>query len=63
MCKKKNIEDINAMTIGADIISVNNEYGHYEIGGKIGQTVELELEKYNLIFVGGILVDVKERNV
>lgn len=58
---KVNAEDIKAMTIGADIISVNNEYGHYEIGGKVGKTVELELEKYNLIFVGGILIDIKEK--
>lgn len=59
--KKENIEDIKAMTISADIIAINNKYGHFEIDNKVGKTVELELEKYNLIFVGGILVDIKEK--
>ena len=59
--KKKNIEQINAMAIGADIISINNSYGHYEINGKVGITKEIELEKYILVYMGGILVDVKEK--
>lgn len=60
---KVNAEDIKTMTISADIIAINNKYGHFEIDNKVGKTVEIELEKYTLIFIGGILVDVKERNV
>ena len=58
---KINAEDINAMTIGADIISVNNRFGHYEIGDQVGVTKELELEKYIIKIVGGIIVEVKEK--
>ena len=58
---KINTEEINAMTIGADIISVNNRFGHYEIGDQVGVTKELELEKYIIKIVGGIIVEVKEK--
>ena len=58
---KINTEEINAMTIGADIISVNNRFGHYEIGNQVGVTKELELEKYIIKIVGGIIVEVKEK--
>ena len=61
--KKINTEEINAMTIGADIISVNNKFGHYEIGEQVGVTKELELEKYIIKIVGGIIVDVKEKGI
>lgn len=61
--KKINTEEINAMTIGADIISVNNRFGHYEIGEQVGVTKELELEKYIIKIVGGIIVDVKEKGI
>lgn len=43
---------IHAMTIDADIISVNTIYGHYEIGNNIGFTGEINGAK----FIGGICV-------
>lgn len=61
--KRINAESINSMTISADFIGINTEYGHFEIANKIGVTKELELEKYIIKIVGGIIVEVKERNV
>lgn len=58
--KKKTNSSIDAMTISADIIHVNNEYGHYEVGNSIGKTITLKLENYTLEYKGGILVGVKE---
>ena len=58
--KKKTNSSIDAMTISADIIHVNNEYGHYEVGDNIGKTITLKLENYTLEYKGGILVGVKE---
>lgn len=60
--KKINAESINSMTISADFIGINTKYGHYEIANQVGVTKELELEKYIIKIVGGIIVDVKERN-
>jgi len=56
-----NSSSINSQTVSSDIIKINNEYGHYEIGNNIGKTEELLLEKYILVFKGGILVDIQER--
>lgn len=53
-----NYDSINAMTVKADYIGINNEYGHYEIGNKIGKTAKIQLENYTLVFSGGILVDI-----
>lgn len=60
--KRINAESINSMTISADFIGINTEYGHFEIANQVGVTKELELEKYIIKIVGGIIVDVKERN-
>ena len=54
-------KSINGMTISGDFISVNNKFGHYEIGEQIGKTITLNLEKYKLTFVGGILVEIELR--
>ena len=56
-----NGSSINGMTVGADIISVNNTGGHFEIGDEIGISKELELEKYKIKIVGGIIVGIKEK--
>lgn len=50
-----NASSINTMTIGADIISINNEFGHYEIGKYQGFTGEIN----GAIFIGGICVGKK----
>ena len=58
---KINASEINSISIGSDFIAVNNEKGHYEIGNKIGKSINIETDKNILVFVGGILVDVKEK--
>lgn len=61
--KKKNKIDkssINAISISADIVSTNTEYGHFNCGDYIGKTYTLQLDNHILEFKGGILVDVKE---
>jgi len=60
--KKKTNSSIDAMIISADIVHVNNEYGHYEVGNNIGKTITLKLGNYILDYKGGILVNVKEEN-
>lgn len=57
---KINVDDIQAMSISADIISTNSEFGHYNVGDFVGKTFEVKADKYILKFIGGILVDVKE---
>lgn len=57
---KINGSSINGMTISADIISVNNDKGCFEIGNKQGQTVRIKADNKILVFVGGILVDIEE---
>lgn len=52
---------IDGITVSGDILSVNTKYGHYEIGGKVGKTITIELDKYILTFIGGILIEVKEK--
>ena len=56
-----NTSSMNNMTVSADIISVNTKAGHYEIGKDIGQTITVDLGTKELMFVGGILVNVKEK--
>jgi len=51
-----NSSEINSMTISADIVSVNTDYGHFEIGGKTGFTGKINGVK----FVGGICVGLEE---
>lgn len=58
--KKKNYD---SMVVSGDIIAVNTIYGHYEIGNKIGLTATIELENKILYFIGGILVEVKEKEI
>lgn len=55
-----NADDIQAMSVSADIISTNSEFGHYNVGEFTGKTFELKTDNYILKFIGGILVDVKE---
>lgn len=61
---KVNASEINSQTIAGDVISVNSEYGHFEIGDNIGKNLNLVIDNYVLIFKGGILVDIqpKEEN-
>ena len=58
---KVNASEINTQTISADIISINNEYGHFEIGDCIGKNLNLVIDNYVLAFKGGILVDIKPK--
>jgi len=58
---KVNASSINGMTVGADIIGVNNKGGHFEIGDEIGISKEIELENYKIKIIGGIIVEVKEK--
>jgi hypothetical protein len=58
---KINVSSVKAMSVAADIIAVNNKYGHYEIGDEIGKTYDLKIENYILVFKGGILVNIIER--
>ena len=58
---KVNASEINSQAISGDIIAINNEYGHFEIGEDIGRTYKLEIDKYILVFKGGILVDIQEK--
>lgn len=57
--KKINTESLSAMTISADIISVNTKYGHFEIGDETGVTKEIQLDKYVLKIVGGIITNIE----
>lgn len=57
---KINASSVNAMNVSGDTVSVNNEYGYFEIGDYIGKTVNVKFDKHILIFKGGILVDIKE---
>lgn len=57
--KKINTESLSAMTISADIISINTEYGHFEIGDNVGITKEIQLDKYILKIVGGIITNIE----
>lgn len=57
-----NGSSINGITVNADIISVNNKAGHFEIDGEIGKTSVISTNEYFLVFNGGILVDVIERS-
>lgn len=57
-----NASEIEAMTIGADIISVNNEGGHFEIGDNVGITAKVKIANMTLEFVGGILVKIIKEN-
>ena len=56
-----NASSINGVTLNADIIAVNNELGHFEIAGKCGKTIEIDMDKYILIFIGGILTEIREK--
>lgn len=47
-----NASSINSITVGADYISINNEFGHYEIGKYQGFTGEIN----GAIFKGGICI-------
>jgi hypothetical protein len=60
--KRINASAINSMTIGADYISINNDYGHFEIGDNVGKTYNVKVDNKILVFKGGILVDIVERN-
>lgn len=51
---------INGMTVSGDFIAVNTDKGHYEIGNKIGRTTTITLDKHTLVFIGGILVEVRK---
>lgn len=55
-----NASSVKAMTVNADFISVNTELGHYEIGNEIGITKTIQLDKYKLKIVGGIIVGIEE---
>lgn len=55
-----NASSVSAMTVNADFISVNTNYGHYEIGNEIGITKTIQLDKYKLKIVGGIIVGIEE---
>ena len=60
--KRINASTINSTTIGADYISINNDYGHFEIGDNVGKTYNVKVDNKILVFKGGILVDIVERN-
>lgn len=55
-----NASSVKAMTVNADFIAVNTNYGHYEIGNEIGITKTIQLDKYKIKIVGGIIVGIEE---
>ena len=55
-----NASSIKSMTVSADFISVNTNYGHYEIGNEIGITKIIQLDNYKIKIVGGIVVGIEE---
>lgn len=55
-----NASSIKSMTVSADFISVNTRFGHYEIGDNIGITKNIQIDKYKIKIVGGIIVDIEE---
>ena len=55
-----NASSVKAMTVSADFIAVNTNFGHYEIGNEIGITQTIKLDKYKLKIVGGIIVGIEE---
>jgi len=62
---KKNKQNINtsaihAMTVSADFIGVNTQYGHFEIGDNIGISKEIQIDKYKIKIMGGIIVAIEE---
>lgn len=57
---KVNASSVNAMSVSADIISVNNDMGHFEIGNETGKTASVKTDNCTLVFKGGILVDIIE---
>ena len=57
---KKEKSKISAMTINADVVAVNTEYGHFEIADNVGITKQIQVDKYIITIMGGIITDVKE---
>ena len=55
-----NASSVKSMTVSADFIAVNTNFGHYEIGNEIGITKIIQLDKYKLKIVGGIIVGIEE---
>ena len=55
-----NASSVKSMTVSADFIAVNTNFGHYEIGNEIGITKTIQLDKYKLKIVGGIIVGIEE---
>lgn len=63
MFNKKNqisASSVTAISISADVIGTNNEYGHFTIGNEIGKTCEVKIDNKILIYKGGLLIDIKE---
>lgn len=57
-----NASSVKAISVSADYMAVNNEYGHFEIGDNVGKTYNVKVDNKILVFKGGILVDIVERN-
>lgn len=55
-----NASSVKSMTVSADFIAVNTNYGHYEIGNEIGVTKTIQIDKYKIKIVGGIIVGIEE---
>lgn len=55
-----NASSVKSMTVSADFIAVNTNFGHYEIGNEIGVTKTIQLDKYKIKIVGGIIVGIEE---
>ena len=60
MCKKMNVEELNAMSIGTDFLKLNHNINFIEIGDHQGQSGVIECGNKKLHFVGGILVKIEE---